>query len=170
MNCLVLGAAPPRYASSNVYYFFSAVELKDWQKQVVEKMEGQDDRQILFIVDEQGGTGKSFLASWLNCMKGAVIFENGRTADIKYSYDGNNYVIFDFVRSSQDHLNYEVIECIKNRRFFSTKYESIHKNFLGDGVCKIVVMMNEEPDYSKLSEDRFMVYKVNGLGELCYIK
>ena len=34
-------------------------ELRPWQKEVVEKLDRQNDRQILFVVDTEGGKGKA---------------------------------------------------------------------------------------------------------------
>lgn len=35
--------------------------LREWQSRVLQQLRGQEDRKILFIVDEQGGKGKSAL-------------------------------------------------------------------------------------------------------------
>lgn len=40
-------------------------ELRDWQKAAIENLTKQDDRKILFIVDKEGGKGKSALAKHL---------------------------------------------------------------------------------------------------------
>lgn len=144
-----------------------SVQLKDWQKTVIEYIDNQNDREILFIVDKEGGNGKSFLSNYLCAIKNAEKFENGKSNDIKYIFKGSEYIVFDFVRSSQDHINYEIIELLKNRSFCSYKYESCHKWF--PGKSKIVVFMNQEPDYSKLSEDRYNVYQIC-LNELIKIK
>lgn len=40
-------------------------ELRPWQVTAIEKLKNQTDRQILFIVDEKGGKGKSALAKHL---------------------------------------------------------------------------------------------------------
>ncbi|KAH3837874.1 hypothetical protein DPMN_111276 [Dreissena polymorpha] len=64
----------------------------------------------------------------------AIRFENGKSNDLKYMYKGQKYVVFDFCRSSSEHINYEVIEALKNGVFCSYKYESVmrmydsHKN------------------------------------------
>lgn len=42
--------------------FEAEVELRPWQIIVLEKLENQDDRRILFVVDEKGAAGKSMLA------------------------------------------------------------------------------------------------------------
>lgn len=40
-------------------------ELYDWQKKAIDMLENQDNRKILFIVDEEGGKGKSELCKYL---------------------------------------------------------------------------------------------------------
>lgn len=40
-------------------------EPKDWQTVALDKLNRQDDRKILFVVDEEGGKGKSWLAKWM---------------------------------------------------------------------------------------------------------
>ena len=46
-------------------------------------LECQDERKILFIFDTEGGKGKSFFANYLLATQNAIIFENGKSADIK---------------------------------------------------------------------------------------
>lgn len=117
-------------------------------------LQSQDDRQILFVVGEFGGEGKTFLAHYLVANHGAVKYENSKTNDVKYAYEGEPIVIFDFVRSSQDHINYEILEIIKNGSFFSSKYQSEFKAFAPP---KVVVFTNEHPDLNKLSKDRYQI-------------
>jgi len=40
-------------------------KLRDWQIRALQKLDNQSDRQILFIVDEEGGKGKSVLCKHL---------------------------------------------------------------------------------------------------------
>lgn len=119
-------------------------------------MESQDDRKILFVVDQEGGKGKSFFADWLVAVKDAIVFDNGKSADIKYGYNGQKMVVFDLVRSSQEHINYEIIELIKNGRYFNTKYQSEMRIYGRD--TKVLVLMNQSPDGDKLSKDRFDMF------------
>lgn len=130
--------------------------LKKWQKDVVTIMENQSNREILFVVDEVGNSGKTYLSKYLVATKEAIRFENGKSADIKYIYEGETIVIFDFCRSQSDHINYEVIESIKNGIMMSTKYESEMKIFSEEP--KMIVMMNCWPDVAKLSKDRYTYY------------
>ncbi len=43
---------------------FDAV-LRPWQEKVIDMLKAQSDRQILFVVDEVGGAGKSLLTKWI---------------------------------------------------------------------------------------------------------
>lgn len=45
--------------------FSVSVELRDWQLRVMQKLRDQTDRTILFVVDLEGGMGKSTLAKWI---------------------------------------------------------------------------------------------------------
>lgn len=59
------------------------------------------------------------------------------------------------MRSSQEHIIYEIIEVLKNGRYFNTKYQS-EMRIYGPNI-EILVLMNQEPDKQKLSEDRYEI-------------
>lgn len=61
-------------------------------------------------------------------------------------------MVFDLTRTAQDHINWEVIESIKNGIMYSTKYGSRMKIYKPP---KMVVFMNKEPVMDKLSADRY---------------
>lgn len=44
---------------------FELPELYKWQRSAVGMLDGQGDREILFVVDQRGGCGKSVLCKWL---------------------------------------------------------------------------------------------------------
>ena len=64
-------------------------------------------------------------------------------------------------RSQIDHINYEIIESIKNGCVFSTKYNSTPKLRLGG--TKVIVFMNAMPDKTKLSSDRYHIFDLTNL-------
>jgi hypothetical protein len=103
-----------------------------------------------------GNTGKTWMSRYLlatlreNCIR----LENSKSDNIKYAYNGERVVIFDFGRSQADHVNYEVIESVKNGIMFSGKYESCSKTF---DIPHVVIFANFEPDLTKLSADRWDV-------------
>ncbi len=145
---------------------FHNMDLNEWQREFWQIFyEAQDEdpgnsRWVFWVYSEEGKVGKSWMANYIKYTQTAFVTENSKTADIKYAYDGEHVVVFDFVRSSLDHINYEIIEILKNGRFINTKYESRDFEFY---VPRIVCFANEPPDMTKLSEDRWRIYKiVNG--------
>lgn len=46
-------------------------ELRPWQATAIQKLEAQPDRKVLFVVDEEGGKGKSELTKYLMANKEA---------------------------------------------------------------------------------------------------
>jgi hypothetical protein len=133
------------------------VELKRWQKAVINLMKNQDDRQVLWIIDEAGNTGKSFLATYLLRTGDAFVVEGGSTRDLSYAYNDQPYVIFDFCRSQKEFINYHIIEAFKNGRMFSSKYMSSLRIF---EPAKVVCFANFLPDWVKLSLDRWMCLEI----------
>ncbi|AXL65927.1 replication-associated protein [Tentweb spider associated circular virus 1] len=116
-----------------------------------------DPRTIHWFYDERGNTGKSWMTNWLMLNHGAICFSNGKSADIAYAYSGERIVVFDFTRSMQDVLNYQVIEELKNGRIFSPKYESCCKLFPRPHV---ICFANWLPDYGKMSADRWDIHEI----------
>lgn len=132
-------------------------ELRDWQKNVVQKLQSQKDREILFVVDIEGGKGKSALAKHLMTEYKTWACQGGKINDLMYAYDTEaEYVIFDMARcNNPDYYPWNFMENLKNGWFTSTKYKGGMKMF---NAPKIVVFMNEDPPRNKLSSDRYNVY------------
>lgn len=129
--------------------------LRRWQQQLLDICAGEPDaRQILFYVDETGGTGKSFMARYLVANQGAF-FASGKSADVLYAYDGQRVVIWDIPRSQNEFMNYGAIEKLKDGLYFSGKYESGMR--LREGAAHVIVFMNQQPDPFKLSADRYNI-------------
>ena len=72
-----------------------------------------------------------------------IRFTNTKSADVKYAYNGQRIVFFDYSRSKESHINYEVIEDLKNGIYLNSKYESSMEMFLAS---HIVCFSNFEPD------------------------
>lgn len=93
------------------------------------------------------------MTKYLVAMKGATRFSNGKSADIAYAIKGTpKIVVFDFSRSQEEHLNYAIIEDVKNGLVFSPKYESCCKIF---PIPHVIVFANWPPDMNKMSIDRW---------------
>ena len=130
-------------------------ELRPWQRSVVDRLHAPpDSRTVLFVVDERGNQGKSYLCEYLQQKRENVqVLEPGRLADLAYVYEQSTKILLvDVPRSRSKYLDYSFLESIKNGRLFSTKYESRMIRFAPPHV---VVFMNEAPDPNALSSDRY---------------
>ena len=140
-------------------------ELRPWQSTLKNKLEQPPDRRkIIFIVDEVGNSGKSWFSHFYSRQLGtsAQVMLPGKKADMAYALKPNIKVFFlDAPRSKQgEFIQYDFLEDLKNGYVFSTKYESRIKSF---EPMHVVVNMNESPDLSKLSRDRFDIINIRQL-------
>ena len=131
--------------------------LRPWQQEEIASLLLQDNRKIRFVVDYQGGLGKTVLAKYLVQEHGAFYTRGGKHADIAYAYDFQPIVCFDLARSNEEKAwPYSVMENFKDGMLFSGKYESITKTFPS---CKVIVFCNQAPDEKHLSADRYDVFE-----------
>eukprot|EP00112_Aurelia_sp_Birch-Aquarium-sp1_P009692 Seg211.1 transcript_id=Seg211.1/GoldUCD/mRNA.D3Y31 product="hypothetical protein" protein_id=Seg211.1/GoldUCD/D3Y31 len=65
-----------------------SMELRPWQKWVVSMMEFQGDRRVLFVVDETGGPGKTWLTKWYHVNLEAAVYTTTKRGDVAYAYNG----------------------------------------------------------------------------------
>lgn len=140
-------------------------ELRPWQQDLKSRLEEPPDRRkIIFVVDEQGNSGKSWFAhSYARQVGDSVqVLLPGRKVDMAYALKPGLRVLFlDAPRSKQgEFIQYDFLEDLKNGYVFSTKYESRIKTY---EPLHVVVNMNEPPDRTKLSEDRFVVINIRQL-------
>lgn len=134
-------------------YHRDKVILKTWQKMALDKLVNQDERKILFVIDEVGGFGKSFLAKYIQSNYDTFFCSGGKSADLAYAYNYQEYVIFDIARGGKDYVPYVFMENLKSGSVFSPKYGSITKWRIG---VKIMINLNFEPDmtqFSKIGDD-----------------
>lgn len=134
-----------------------------WQRELEQQLDGQpDERSITFIVDGDGNSGKSWMARYMlkkEPMK-TQLLRIGKRDDLAHSLDARKSIfIFDIPRGQLQYLQYNVLESIKDGYVFSPKYESVTKEL--DHNCHVVVMCNEAPDLTALTEDRYNVITVS---------
>jgi hypothetical protein len=133
--------------------------MRPWQQSLSDILDGTaDDRTVIFVVDPVGCMGKSWFAhQYCRYHPGrGQVLTPGRKADMAYALEQSIDVLFvDAPRSKQgEYLQYDFLEDVKNGYVFSTKYESRVKRLRK---MHVVVMMNECPDMTKLSEDRYHI-------------
>lgn len=132
-------------------------KLNEYQTQIINYLNTQNDRQILWVCDTIGGKGKTWLSKYLIATGGAFRCCNGKNADIALAYNGEPIFIMDLSRSMEEHVNYDIIEQIKNGMLFSPKYQSNMKIFK---IPKVLILANFMPDQTKLSQDRWQIYSI----------
>lgn len=129
--------------------------LRPWQTDLLKFVEEDPHpRKVFWVYDTLGGIGKTWFARYVVCLHGGIRFENGKSTDVKHAYNGEKTVIFDYSRSQQEHINYEIIESLKNGMFFSPKYNSGMRIF---DIPHVFIFANFAPDMNKLSEDRWVI-------------
>lgn len=136
-------------------------KLYKWQEDLrKELLEGkEDDRKIIVYVDKAGGCGKSQFCKLMAVKYGAVVLQSGSKKDISFSLpDQPKIILFNLTRDVEDRLSYDAIESIKDGMIFSAKYESKMKLFNSPHV---VIFSNFELDYSRMTEDRWDVRKLD---------
>lgn len=133
---------------------------RPWQNYILRQLEQPPHpRNIYWYWEETGGVGKTTLANYLLRNLGAVVLSSGKSNDIAYLLDSPKIVLFDLSRSQEDHVNYGIMEDIKNGRVFSPKYESMVKVF---DIPHLLVFANFPCPHGKFSSDRI---KLTNLGE-----
>lgn len=139
-----------------------AYELRNWQRFLQQKLETPPDRRkIIFVVDEIGNSGKSWFAHFYT-QKNEIICQvllPGKKSDMAFVLKPNLRILFlDAPRSKQgEYIQYDFLEDLKNGYVFSNKYESKIKTY---EPMHVVVNMNERPDMTKLSEDRYDIINI----------
>lgn len=133
-------------------------ELKPWQSSLLAELDvDADDRTVRFIVDRDGGAGKSWFCGYVFSVRDDVqLLGPGRRDDLAYVVDASKRVyLVNVGRGQSEFLNYGFLEMLKDRMVMSTKYQSQMK--ILQHTPHVVVFMNEEPDHTKMTEDRYVV-------------
>lgn len=143
---------------------FSHIELPkklyDWQERIVHMANQKpNDRIIHWFWEENGCTGKTTLCKYLAVKYDAVVLNNCSTRDGSFALPNNpKIVVVNLTRSNEGHINYGLLEAIKDGLIFSPKYESKMKIFNSP---HIFVFANCEPDTSMMSKDRWRIHKLS---------
>lgn len=144
-------------------------EPREWQKPVLAMLaEPPSKRQILWIYDAVGDTGKTYLSRYLVDQRDAWYCCGGKTVDLTYSYAGQDIVIFDYSRDTANYVNYQVMEQMKNGMLHNTKYQAAMKIF---NPPHLICFANFLPEAGKFSRDRLVCIElIKRNGDIDYIQ
>lgn len=134
--------------------------LRPWQDDLrsILEQDCDDDRTVCFFVDKEGNKGKSWFCRYMltEYSERVQVLGVGKIADLAFMVDPEKDIfLFDCARSSTEFLQYQMLEKLKDRYVISTKYASTAK--IIRKLPHVCVFMNEDPDMSKLSDDRYSV-------------
>ncbi|AXQ65676.1 MAG: putative viral replication protein [Kreonivirus seabatis] len=136
-----------------------------WQRNLARDLEAEaDDRQVIFVVDEQGGAGKSWFSRWWYTAHADLtqLLGVGKRDDLAHAIEPDKrYFLFDVPRTQLEFFQYSILEQLKNRIVFSPKYSSRVKVL--NHVPHVVVFCNESPDMNKLTSDRYKVINIRNI-------
>lgn len=143
-------------------------QLRPWQKGVIQIVEEEpDDRSLFWIWSDSGNVGKTTFCKYLSAKYGAIPLA-GKGADVRngvvtYLNDTGTtpeLIVIPIPKSfSADYISYEAIENCKDMYFYSGKYEGGAVN----GNCPhVFVFSNFYPDTSKMMEDRWRIWQIDG--------
>lgn len=139
--------------------------LRGWQAILNEKVAADpNDRDVMFYVDENGNSGKSWLTRyWFSEMPDDIqMLSVGKRDDLAHAIDPTRRLyVFDVPRGGMEYLQYTILEQLKNRVVFSPKYDSRTK--ILSRVPHVIVFCNEEPDRNKMSRDRYKITHIRRL-------
>lgn len=134
-------------------------KLYKWQLDIIQSLKNQGDRRILWVVDVEGGHGKSFLAKLLMYCYGYDLFDGvTKASDISFLISPVPIgFVFDVTRDDSSKFSYSTLEMVKNGFVMSGKYAGIKRMF---SPVPVIVFANFHPDKSKLSADRWDIQDI----------
>jgi len=144
-------------------------QFSPWQQQLSDDLEAPPDpRKIFFIVDHQGHVGKSWFIRRYKDLHNeddglcAFSLKPCKKSDLALllPVEPSPRVLFvDVPRGGSEHMDYlySFLEDVKDGTVVSPKYNSCVKDL---PPMHVVVFMNQDPDLTKLSQDRFIVRHV----------
>lgn len=146
-----------------------SIKIRHWQPWMYEVkgiIEAEpDERKIHWIWEPNGNRGKTIFSKWCFLNYPNVLVLSGKASDMKHAivqYIQTNHVhprtiLVNIPRSKAEYISYTGLEEVKDMFFFSGKYE-------GGSVCgpnpHLIVMANAEPDYDKMSMDRWKIINI----------
>ena len=144
------------------------VILRPWQKALLEYIK-PSTREIIWVIGKHGNEGKSWFQEYMESKFGwgkvicgmDIKMKKGSICHVlsKRSLMTTDKFLFDVGKANtDDEVNYELLEKIKNGRTVAAKFDSKELKFKTPNT--VVVFSNEKPDVSELSKDRWKIFRI----------
>lgn len=136
------------------------IKPRKWQQKILDILkEEPDDRTIVWIYDETGGRGKTYLCKYLMSNHDAFYCSPSKGTDILHAYNNQRIILYDIPRCVDDqYINWGTIEKLKDGILFSGKFNSTTKYRTHN--AHIIIFSNNEPPEGKFSRDRIKQYVI----------
>ena len=149
------------------------VEWRPWQNEMIEYLHDPKQGKVIWVVGERGNEGKSFFQDQIQARYGlekVVKFHFGSRSEdmINYLHEfvsmkTDIFLFHTYKNDDVNELDYNMLENIKKGWTLSTQYGGdIH--FKRTNV--IIVFSNKYPNIERLTEDKWLLLKINSNLEL----
>ena len=152
---------------------YEQATLKPWQKDVLAFIQQPSHREVIWVVGQQGGEGKTFLQNYIK-----YHYSNRRvitteiatsTKDIahylsKFPLECKDIFLFNHPCSTTDVVACDLLEGIKDGYKISAKYDT--RGLVFKTPNTVITFSNNFPNTEALKKDRWKVYEIIG-EELC---
>ena len=136
------------------------VILHPWQETLRNYIK-PSDREVIWVIGCKGNEGKTWFQEFLASKFGWSRMKKSSICHIlsKRSLMTTDIFLFDVGKAkTDDDMNYELIEHVKNGRTLAGKFDSKELKFHTPNI--IVVFSNEKPDVDQLSKDRWTIFQI----------
>ena len=159
------------YRQSQVQHvpMYENAMLKPWQKEILTLIEQPTHREVIWVVGQQGGEGKTFLQNYIKYYYSdrRVITTDIATStkDIahylsKSPLECKDIFLFNHPCSTTEVVAYDLLEGIKDGYKISAKYDTRGLAFKTPNT--VIVFSNSFPNMEALKKDRWRVYEIIG--------
>ena len=142
------------------------VILRPWQKALLEYIK-PSTREVIWVIGKHGNEGKSWFQEYMESKFGwgkvicgmDIKMKKGSICHVlsKRSLMTIDTFLFDVGKAiTENGVNYELLEKIKNGRIVAAKFDSKELKFNTPNT--VVVFSNEKPDVKELSKDRWKIF------------
>lgn len=149
-------------------------KLTKVQKWALDALETTNDREVMVWVDPEGNSGKTWLTAHL-WEKGQACYcpptlstPKELISWVHSAYNKEPFIIIDVPRTWKwDEALYTAIETIKDGLVYDPRYSAHMRNIRG---VKVMCMTNTMPKLSKLSEDRWVIFRPAHMFDLAEVR
>ena len=149
------------------------VEWRPWQKMMMEYLHNPTQKEVIWVVGENGNEGKSFFQDQIEGRYGkekVCKFHFGSNSEDLINYlhivgcmKTDIFLLHTYRRDQAKDLDYRLLEIIKEGRTISTQYgNNIHLK----SPNIIIVFSNMYPDFHQINEEKWKIFKINRMMEL----